>query len=82
MAGGLELRSQPMGSARHYLDGEPVHCGAHLEWRTESGRWVGGRYEWNPRAGGEPVLVTGSDGDGGSRAVVITSDVVLRWPAR
>jgi len=82
MTGRLELRPEGFGQERHFLDGEPLHCGDMLEWRADDGQWTVGRYEWNPRAGGDAVLITSTLPDGTSTATVITHEMTLRWPLR
>jgi hypothetical protein len=70
MVGKLVLK-KGMEGFRHYLDGEPVHCGELLELRTDDDAWILGRYEWNPKAGGEPFLCIDEE------AVRLTSVSVL-----
>jgi hypothetical protein len=77
MTGKLRLIDEGIDGFRHYLDGEPVHCGEVLEIQLDSGAWAVGRYEWNFRAGGEPVLFTSAD-----EGMVLTEGHVLRWPER
>jgi hypothetical protein len=40
---------------RHYLAGEPVHCGEILE-RYKDGEWIRGRYEWTARLENAPTF--------------------------
>jgi len=57
--GNLELRREPSG-LRHYLDGEPVHCGTGLELLLADGRWMSARYECalaTTPEGREPTVV-------------------------
>ena len=44
---------------RHYLAGQPVHCGDVLE-MFESGSWIRGRYEWTTKLDELPTLVSTS----------------------
>lgn len=70
----LELRPEP-GGLRHYLDGEPVHCGDILELLTDDGARVLVRYEWNWKQGGPPALCLDQD-----VAIFASEGTKLRWP--
>lgn len=76
MVGKLELKNEGVDGFRHYLDGEPVHCGELLEVLADDGSWVRGRYEWNFRAGGDPCLCIDDDG------IFLKERHLLRWPGR
>ncbi len=71
------------GGFRHYLAGEPVHCGSALELLVQGGRWVGVRYELRA---GEPIAYLGLGGPGepfGANDCVhfaVPVNAVLRWP--
>lgn len=58
---------------RHYLQGQPVHCGDKLELYRE-GQWEYGRYEWS---GSPEDPATFHVGDGILR---LDGDCLLRWP--
>jgi hypothetical protein len=58
---------------RHFLAGEPVHCGDLLE-RFENGEWVLGRYEWTTSLDDLPTF------QAVERVVRLTSNCLLRWP--
>lgn len=58
---------------RHYLAGEPVHCGTILELDCD-GRWTFGRYEWSGRPDDLPTFHIGE------RALWLSADARLRWP--
>lgn len=75
--GRLDLIDEGFGSMRHWLDGEPVHCGEALE-LLAGGRWVPCRYE---RTGppDDPIPLAYLDD---ARVVALGPDDVLRWPAR
>ena len=60
-------------SGRHYLDGQPVHCGDLLELRLDDGSWATGRYEWS---GGDTALLLFEDGIGRN----LSETDVCRWP--
>lgn len=73
----LELVDEGAAGARHYLDGQAVHCGDALEvWRD--GRWHLVRYE---RSGGahdfQAVGYFTHD-----RAWALRDDDDCRWPGR
>jgi hypothetical protein len=58
---------------RHYLAGEPVHCGDNLELYLD-GQWRIGRYEWTGRIEDLPTF----EYDGGVRR--IDAQCLIRWP--
>jgi hypothetical protein len=58
---------------RHYLAGEPIHCGDILELCVD-GTWIRGRYEWT----GKPADLPTFAHDGRVRR--ITADCLVRWP--
>ncbi len=58
---------------RHFLAGEPVHCGAILE-LYENGSWVPGRYEWTCRVDELPTFQMGE------RVIELNGQELLRWP--
>lgn len=58
---------------RHFLAGEPVHCGEILQ-RFEDGEWVTGRYEWSCCPGDLPTFHVGE------RVTHLTAECLLRWP--
>jgi hypothetical protein len=58
---------------RHYLAGEPVHCGTMLQ-RFQDGQWITGRYEWSGRPEDLPTLVIGA------QVIGLTAGCLLRWP--
>lgn len=64
---------------RHFVDGEPVHCGTSLQWSPDYGNtWINVRYEANfCREGVFPVLYL-PDGS----QMVPTVDSRFRWPSR
>ncbi len=71
----LQWRPEPMGKfGRHFVGGQPVHCGDMLEVLLDDGGWALGRYEWNPARGGHPTLDLGGD------ALFLTVASQLRWP--
>ena len=59
---------------RHYLAGEPVHCGDTLELFYE-GNWIRGRYEWTA----EPDELPTFESDQGIHR--LDESKLLRWPA-
>lgn len=42
---GRLILGRDAGGSRHFLDGEPVHCGTGLEMQVPGGKWVAVRYE-------------------------------------
>lgn len=58
---------------RHYLAGEPVHCGTVLELERD-GEWIFGRYEWSGRLDDLPTFHIDE------RALWLSADARLRWP--
>lgn len=58
---------------RHYLAGEPVHCGTILQWFND-GEWLTGRYEWSGRPADRPTLHIGG------QVIDLTERCLLRWP--
>jgi hypothetical protein len=58
---------------RHFLAGEPVHCGDFLE-LFENGAWIPGRYEWTCQPGDPPTLHFVD------RILWVEEDSLLRWP--
>ena len=58
---------------RHFLAGEPVHCGNLLE-RFEDGKWILGRYEWTASIDELPTFHIGE------RVIRLTTHCLLRWP--
>jgi hypothetical protein len=58
---------------RHFLAGEPVHCGTILQ-RFEDGEWVFGRYEWSGSPEDLPTLHIGE------QVIGLTARCLLRWP--
>lgn len=70
MAASLEVRSE-VGGLRHYLEGEPVHCGELLEIQQE-GRWRLGRYE---RSGAKAGLFLSEQ-----EVIFLSASDLLRWP--
>jgi hypothetical protein len=74
----IEFFEQQIGrplthETRHYLAGEPVHCGAILQW-FDGSQWITGRYEWSGRPEDRPTLHIGE------RVVGLTAESLLRWP--
>lgn len=53
--GRLVLVGDYVDSARHHLDGEPIHCGTGLELLLPGGRWVPVRFEIYRDRDGAPV---------------------------
>lgn len=77
-SGLLELLSRELGrpithEQRHFLAGQPVSCGAILEY-FDNGNWVAGRYEWSTNQADRADLHMED------RIVPITPDCLLRWP--
>ena len=58
---------------RHFLAGEPVHCGEILQ-RFEDGEWITRRYEWSCRLGDMPTFHVDE------RVIRLTAECLLRWP--
>jgi len=58
---------------RHYLAGEPVHCGDLLELYWNSG-WILGRYEWTAVLGEPPTF------ESGELVLQLDDAHLLRWP--
>ena len=58
---------------RHYLAGEPVHCGDILE-LYQDGQWVRGRYEWTTKLNDAPSF------EHANGVVFLSDDMLLRWP--
>jgi hypothetical protein len=58
---------------RHYLEGQPVHCGDTLEMYRE-GQWTLGRYEWSGEPEDSPTFHFGHD------AIPLDDSFLLRWP--
>jgi hypothetical protein len=58
---------------RHYLAGQPVHCGDTLELYFD-GEWITGRYEWTGKPEERPTF----EYDGGITR--IDDDCLVRWP--
>jgi hypothetical protein len=58
---------------RHYLAGEPVHCGDILELFHQGG-WIRGRYEWTTESDQAPTFE--SDG----MVLRLDPTKLLRWP--
>lgn len=59
--------------SRHYLAGEPVHCGTILQWFND-GEWITGRYEWSGRPADRPALHIDE------QVISLTARCLLRWP--
>ncbi len=70
----LELRFEPSGY-RHYLAGQPLHAGEHVEMFVPGAGWTLGRYEWNYQPD-RPAWICFDD----ERAVAVTDEQRLRWP--
>lgn len=72
------------GGPRHYLDGQPVHCGAGLEMKLRSGQWIPVRYEaslWDRRI--NVSLYAEPWGPDDPQAIVeYPLAQQLRWPIR
>jgi len=58
---------------RHFLAGEPVHCGTILQ-RFANGEWVFGRYEWSGNLDDQPTLHIDD------QVIGLTAACLLRWP--
>ena len=58
---------------RHYVAGEPVHCGDMLEAYVD-GSWIVGRYDWTTDPDEEPTLQTQD------RVFSLNGSHLLRWP--
>jgi len=74
----LDLLEREVGKSfshehRHYLAGEPVHCGAFVEF-FENDKWVLGRYEWSCKPGDPATLHFAN------RILWVSDDFLLRWP--
>lgn len=74
----IEIFEQQIGRSlthetRHYLAGEPVHCGTILQWFS-GGQWITGRYEWSGRPEDRPTLHIGE------QVIGLTGECLLRWP--
>lgn len=74
----IEIFEQQLGRSlthetRHYLAGEPVHCGTLLQ-RFQDGQWITGRYEWTGRLEDRPTLHIGE------LVIELTAGCLLRWP--
>jgi hypothetical protein len=74
----IALLERELGKAithehRHFLAGEPVHCGDFLE-LFENGEWIPGRYEWTCNPADRPTLHFVD------RILWIQEDFLLRWP--
>ena len=74
----LDLLERELGrpithETRHYLAGQPVHCGDFLEF-FDQGTWVLGRYEWTCQPG-EPPTLHFTD-----RILRVADSFLLRWP--
>lgn len=74
----IEQLEQELGRSlrhetRHYLAGQPVHCGNILELCID-GEWIIGRYEWT----GRPEELPTFEVDG--RVQWIDDSCLVRWP--
>lgn len=74
----IEFMEQQAGRSfthehRHFLAGEPVHCGDILQ-RFEDGNWVTGRYEWTCQPEDRPTFHVDET------AIFLTPQCLLRWP--
>ena len=86
----LELREEPDGDLRHFLDDKPIHAGAGLEMLFAGDVWLEGRYEWTFKREDRPVLffqLGGSweanpDAEPLEIVVGIPPQALLRWPRR
>ena len=58
---------------RHFLAGEPVHCGTILQ-RFADGQWVFGRYEWSGNPDDQPTFHIDD------QVIGLTAACLLRWP--
>jgi len=58
---------------RHYLAGEPVHCGTVLQLHWE-GQWIFGRYEWSGHPEDRASFHINE------RALCLSDDSRLQWP--
>lgn len=63
----------PTHSHRHFLAGEPVHCGDILQ-RFQEGEWITGRYEWTCKPEDLPTFHVDE------LAIDLTAECLLRWP--
>jgi len=90
----LVLR-QDDGGWRHFLDGEPIHCGRGIEVRLRDGTWLRGAYEASWRDGKPNAVLVFSvycaglkvdrelGADGSVTAEMRLYDSMLfRWPER
>ena len=74
----IELIEREIGrpithETRHYLAGQPVHCGDMLEVYV-GGYWFVGRYEWT----GKPEELPTFEYPGG--VIRINDECLVRWP--
>jgi hypothetical protein len=74
----VELLEQETGrplthETRHYLVGQPVHCGDSLELYVD-GVWILGRYEWTGKSDELPTFVHESG------TLRIDDKCLIRWP--
>ena len=74
----IEMIESEIGRAltherRHYLAGQPVHCGDQIEIYID-GDWKLGRYEWTGDESDEPTLETSG------RVFWLNGTQLLRWP--
>jgi len=68
-----ELRRPLTCETRHYLAGQPVHCGDNLELYLD-GQWRIGRYEWTGKPDDLPTF------DHESATLRIDDRCLIRWP--
>src|SRR5689334_12954397 len=73
--GRLMLRCEA-GAKFHTLCGERLELGELVELQRWDGSWLQGRYDWNDRQNGRPLLVLDD------RSLELMSDDTLRWPKR
>lgn len=72
---------QDGGGPRHFLCGEPVHCGASLEMRV-GGKWIPVRYEASLTADPPRILLFAEPwGEDGPEVAVQQAEYQdVRWP--
>ena len=74
----IDIFEQKLGrpltcETRHYLAGQPVHCGDILELYLD-GQWRIGRYEWTGKPDDLPTF------DHESGTLRINDQCLIRWP--
>ena len=74
----IDIFEQELGrpltcETRHYLAGQPVHCGDNLELYLD-GQWRIGRYEWTGKPDDLPTFDLESD------TLRIDDQCLIRWP--